>query len=213
LRGHPVLGDISIDLSVGGKVIDTGILVGSSGSGKSLLLRSCAFGWGAAAISRGTLTGHSLRGCRVRLNYEIDGEVAVIEMSEDKVTGSPLFHQKRETDRNLVLFYGVDRVITHRHRDSEEPMGISSILSIVCDIFVKDSVRDSVILIDDFDLGLDEQSMKLFWAFLWKHHRNLGNQLIVGMRRGIGLSGREIRLPHEMDILGEAIKLAKKEGI
>lgn len=212
LKDHERLGNVSVSMMVGGQVGEVGIIVGGCGSGKSLLLGGAAYGWAGVSLRRGTASGYSVDSGRLRVDLECEGEVGYVDIEGDRLSGSPIFARKKEPHRNLILYYDFRRLQCARSPEPR-PLGVNVIEDIVTDVLSQSPVKDSVILIDDFDLGLDVADQKAFWAFLWKNSRTNNNQMIVSMRKSIGLSGLEFVLPHRENPLDLAMKLVKKEGV
>lgn len=206
LRDHPALGNLSLEFRTEGRVDDACWLVGGSGSGKSLVALIAAMGWGASMRKGGLPL--ALNGARARVDFEIGGEVAICQAQDGLVTGSPLLHEKwgqLPLMENSLLHYDYRRVMGAGSRD--QPLGVRSVSPILADLN-RGGIRDSVVVIDDFDLGLDAGDQRAFWAHLWKHHRSQGNQLIVTAKRGLGLA-REIALERRENVVVAAEALLK----
>lgn len=213
VREHPRLGDLSVEFrSTDGKVDEACWLVGGCGSGKTMLTDMVAWAWGCALKNHGF--SHLIKECRVRVDFEVGGEIAVCDSGEyGRFGASPLLGGKIDLKgmKNLVLKYGRERLNQGAIRSDDGCTGVEAVYPLLDDIS-KGVVTDSVILVDDFDLGLDITDQKLFWSYLWKHHRSMGNQLIATGRRSMGFA-REIMLPMRENPIELALERIKRGKI
>ncbi len=211
LRGHPSLGDLSVEFRTEDRVDEGCWLVGGCGSGKTLVTDIAAMAWGSAALNREL--PYAVRDCRVRVDFEINGEIAVCQSEGDRFGVSPLLRGKidKEAGKHMLMRYGQERLNSNVFFGVPgESAGVGACYPILADLS-NGNVSDSVILIDDFDLALDSQDQKVLWSHLWKHHRSQGNQLIVTARRSLGLC-REIQLWTRQNPVELALKsLAQKK--
>lgn len=209
LKDHPKLGNLSVEFHQNGKIDEAVFLFGGCCAGKTLLLDLATACW-AASTERGWQC-YVLRDCRARIDFEVGGELAMCQIEGDKITGSPLLKSKIDFEgrSGLLLRYGrVDPSEFGFGRSGGETAGTQSMYFPIQDLIVNGGIKDGIVLIDDFDTGLDYADQKAYWAYLWKHYRSLGCQMIVTGRRGLGVC-REIGLLHRenpIDLVLEDIK-------
>lgn len=186
IYGHKRLGDVTIDFRETNGVAEGLWLVGGCGAGKTFVTECIASAWGSGALNRSL--PYEVQDCRVRVDFDVKGSVAVCQADNGRFSGSPMLRIDSGSRSGLVLHYGMDRV-----NGFKGSSGVRSVQAIIQDL-ANGGITDSVILIDDFDLGLDSGDQKLFWSYLWRNYNSGGNQLIVTGKRGLGLV-REIVLP------------------
>jgi len=208
LRGHPLLGDVTVDMrDETGKAYGAVTLIGGCGVGKTLMSDIAGICWGSSVAGKDL--PYSLQGCRGRVEFEVGSEIAIVELEGSRATGSPLLRSTSSIEgrRGVLLKYGLERLGSlGQGIGSSQPLGVRSVHSICSDIS-SGGFSDSVIWVDDLDLGLSVNDQKAFWSYLWKHHRSGGNQLIASLRQDIGLSGHKVLLSGGFNPVEQALKL------
>jgi len=209
LRGHSVLGDMSLDFrSVGGVVSSLVGLVGGNGSGKSLVSDMISYGWGGSVLNKRLPVALNADFCR--LDFEDSGEILSIHIRGDQVDASTklavLFDNS--LNRNMVLKYDSQRVSNlplWTKMAGNQSLGVRAIWPIISDLHEK-NVSDSIIVIDDFDIGLDRVSQYGLFKHLRNHYRSKRNQLILLSHEKISKAdGVWLDLPVRVDSLESAM--------
>lgn len=198
LFDHPVLGDLSLDFrDEEGWVQPVTIVQGGNGAGKTAIHSSIgsllAIGRQPSLVRPFQAVGAK----RGRLDVEHNGEIASIQVDGDRVAGGAGWLREsfkldidvvsgRSTMEMGVLSYSSDRA-TRAGVPDFYPLGVKMLAPIFFDLQAN-LVRDSVILVDDLELGLDEGMQWEVLKHLSKQCRAGGNQLIVTTRckRGAG---------------------------
>lgn len=203
------MGSFSVSFIDEGRIRDQLLLVGGCGAGKSLILDCIAGAWGAS-ISRSGRPIYPLQGnCQVRVDFEINGEVAVISMRGDRADTHSLLMDSWDPVRhfNGVLYYGKERFqrLPTGAMVEVDSAGVMAVWAVLADLHTR-GMRDGVLMIDDFDMGLDSDDQKAFWAHLWRETHSLGMQLVVGTRQGYTLSGFKVKLEKRVDPIQVAMK-------
>lgn len=201
IRGLETIDDISLDFRDSkSRTSDLIGLVGGNGSGKSLIAEMMSMGWGASLQDR--CLPYRLRADFCRLDFEHDNEMLSIHIRGDQVDASSKLAALFDVNssRHMVLKYDYNRLnklpiwAKKRGRHSS---GVNVLWPMLSDLHTKD-VRDSIIIIDDFELGLDAKGKMDLFRYMRRHHGSKGNQVIMMMREKIekadglwiGLEGR-----------------------
>lgn len=115
------------------------------------------------------------------VEFDNDGEITVGIMKSGKIVQKPvvrMLQRATEVDGGILSYFSDRRI---------DDWGGRAIVPIITDMS-GGGVRNSVIIIDDFDLGLDCFSAREFLGWLLRKSLERNNQLIV-MSRSDGLYG------------------------
>ncbi len=186
VRDHVELGSFSVDLRDNGDILGQVAIIGNNGSGKSMLVDAISYGWAASfgKNDRGYIKSGS---CRV--DFEIDGEIQVVQVTSSNVSCSTVLSRRfdREKIRNGVIRYGMERFDAVQVGN----LGQRNVEYVLGDLRKMAGMRGNVILIDDMDIGLDEPGVVEYYNELKR--LCVGNQLVVTGRREVsGVTGRRL---------------------
>jgi hypothetical protein len=192
LKGHKDLGDVNIEIrGEDGSTPRSFLVVGGNKSGKSLvnsMIREC---WACSIEDR---RGRGIEGVSGYVSYEYDGEIFVVRVSNGKVEGNKGLRRISNIEKRTgcVLDYG-KRLLWKGGSGTDwgTDWGIRTMLQ---DLMRKDAARESVALIDDFDIGLDSISREKLYQLLFQYNSNLNNQLILFSREKMNYISRSCEL-------------------
>jgi len=185
LRGHETLPDISLDMRDDSGACSSLVGIhGGCGAGKSLLADLLSLGW--ASSVQGRRLPFALNGDFCRLDFEESGEILSIHIRGDQVDFSTKLSNLFDAtlNRHMVLKYDSQRIqrLPLWTRDSgSQPLGVKALWPIVSDLHQRE-IKNSIIVVDDFDLGLDRIAQAEVFRYLRRHHRSKGNQVILLLR-------------------------------
>jgi len=193
IRGHKVLGSFSLDFSHEGKVGSNILLYGGNCSGKTLLLDLISYIYRSIYSSR--KPSFEFEGDYCRIDFDYKNEIIPILIRGSEVEGvhkiAALFGKKSD---NMILHYKqsllLDLPYDKFSNISYRNLGLRVLYPLLSDLH-NHTIRDSIILIDDFDFGLDSLSVSNLYRYLYSHHGTLGNQLILTSHKS-----------YDLDILG-----------
>jgi len=208
-----MLSDIHLEFKdSGGRVAACSALDGGCGAGKTLLIDLIAMSWAGSVRKRGM--PWTLHAEMARVDFEFGGEVAAVHIRGDRVDGHPLLAAKfdKERDREMVLKYDSSRISGMRDwtntESSNTESGIAATYPILADLHFRD-VRDSVILIDDFDLALSQDDTFSFFRYLQRHYIGRNNQLILTGHSLPKIGAALFHLPDGSDPIEKSKQLIK----
>jgi len=229
IRGCDVISDMNLefrDASAG--ILDVVMLFGGNGSGKSFILGSIARAWSSSILTGGSVELPYVSDL-LRIDYELSNEIIGVHIRRGRLDKSSALAKGAEVIvgdkprvKNGIVYYSSNRGIISRSTirggfglcDS-----ICNIFPIIYDLHMRD-VRDSIIMVDDWDMGLDEDARKGFYNHLVRHSSGRNNQVIlssssipsswVPFQSIVKLSGRMDPIQSSMGFLG---KVNDFEGI
>lgn len=210
LKGHQCLGDISLDFrSPEGRVLSEIVITGSNGSGKTLLAELVAMGWGSAVMP-GSYP-YNLRAEYARVDFEVGSEITSVEVRGGRVEKNALLRGKinRTNRENVVVFYDksrLERIPFLGQMPKADNSGVAAVYPVLFDIMRTGGARDSVVVIDDIEMGLDEQAVSDFWTLVRKHCLSSGNQLIFTTKGRVLPTAKIYKLEHRDDPIQVAVE-------
>jgi hypothetical protein len=184
------LDDISLDFRrESGGVHQCSLIHGLNGSGKSYLLDSVSQCWGACVLEK----RHSdmpFISDMFRVDFDIGTRIVSLHMRRGNLdksrTLSEVCEQNFKTNsfRNCVIYYDRNRSgLAYTYGGIKNPStSTTSVYATLYDMHHRD-VRDSVILIDDWDMGLDKESAYSYYREITKNAGSKGNQVILTSSR------------------------------
>lgn len=186
------------------------LLYGENGSGKSLLCSAIFDTFSPAVSSKKT---SSIPGKSWQVDYSVKNEICTVSIRNGQIDQSRLLKKYAliNTDNaeaeNIVLGYGRSRL----DGPSSLPSGSRTFYSILSDLHRK-KAKDSVIIIDDFDLGISEKNSKELLHHIYKNYSSRNCQLIItsispfmkNLVQDIG--GNVIELKDSVSVLDYTIK-------
>jgi predicted ATPase len=191
----------------------TGI-IGGNGSGKTTLVESIG-----ATLRRGSYLRKEVE--RV-VEFDIDGEIhssviregAVVQGISKGFFSWRGFTVEGRPVRDALLVYDSLVRVSHCARNySTAPMAVGLVAQVLQD-FYKWDIQNSVVVIDDLEMGLSDSSAREFLQALIRKVLEKDNQLIVTTRRESCLSLIPVeswrRLGEGTKVVEEAIKTLKK---
>lgn len=196
VKGHPMLGDITVDVRGEDGVVPRVFGIwGATGTGKTLISKMIRSAWMSSVSDRIDYELYS--GLSGYVTFEAGEEVMVVRVEGGVVQGNEGLrgYTKLEKREHCVVHYGKDRVWSSGKRT----LGEAGLYWIFRDALWSGAVRDSVVLIDDFDLGLDSISREKAYEAVFQLHAPLGNQLILLSREPVAAVGRSMKLGDRRD--------------
>lgn len=169
-------------------------LYGNNNSGKTLMMLS------ASAIFAKAVTGSSQKlweKVSSTIEFDLGGSISTGAIKNGVIIQNivnPGIKHDKASYSNGLLVYDVNRVFNNLAKGKD--FAISSISWIIED-YMRVNIKNSVIWIDSFDLGLDCNTANDFLKFLIKKSLEKDNQLIVSTNRIESLS----HMPSESRIL------------
>lgn len=213
------MSDISLEMRDSDRsLLNVVLLNGLNGSGKTFLLSAIADSWGYSVLS-GT-KGELPYSCKLlRIDFDMGNEICSLHIRNGNLEKSTTMARVSEISlgekpfiRNGVVFYSVDRVQSVRNT-IENGQGLSDsvchVYAILYDLY-KREIRDSILLIDDWDRGLDVEAAKAFYLQVTKHALSRNNQVILSSSRVPGnyISERSVvKLEGRVNPVDRAISL------
>lgn len=186
IRGSSAVSDMNLEFRDSeSNPLGVVLLLGKNGSGKSYILGSIARAW-----SNSVLTGGSSELLYVadmlRIDYEVGNEICGVHVRRGHLERSSTLAKVAEIGdgsrvRNGVVYYSGDRSVLTRNTvrgGTQLSESVSLVFPVVYDLHMRD-VRDSIILVDDWDRGLDEEGRRGFYNHMVRHVLGKGNQLIL----------------------------------
>ena len=162
-------------------------IFGKNGSGKSYILGSIARSWSGSILS-GSSTDLSYIADMLRIDYELGTDICSVHIRRGSLETSSTLAKFADIDvgenphiKNGVIYYSSNRLVITRSTvrgGSNFPGSTCSVFPIIYDLHMR-GIRDSVILIDDWDQSLDKESRKSFYTHLTRHAFSKGNQVIL----------------------------------
>lgn len=195
-------------------------IVGDNGSGKTTLLESISHIWQCSLENRLKRVFLFDKAIGASIDFEVGGAITtgVFQGSEIKQNVITRVSYSSGGIQNGILYYGTfsrSMESVYRHGDSEGRFGSGkgysfNIVSLLLRDFYSGDIRDSVILIDDFDLGLSFSSARKLLQLLIRKSLEKNNQLIVTtvheeVLEGIG-EGSLFQLPSSTDLIDTVVK-------
>ncbi len=181
IRGHEKLGNLDVDLTQGtGEIPRAFALIGGNYSGKSLVMDVVRRAWLSCWAGK-TGIGSYGGGCTAQVNFEKAGEIFVVRY-EGQFISNPGLGTRSDYDNrsNMMLWYGSERL-----GDGDwKSLGARNTGPLLMDKHscIKPEVSNSIVLVDDFDAGLDVAAREKFYQALFEYHSGLGNQLVITSR-------------------------------
>lgn len=222
IRGSGTISDMNLEFrDEDSRSLNTVYIFGKNGSGKTFILSSIAHAW-----SHSVLTGGSSElpyvADMLRIDYELGNEICGVHIRRGRLDKSSALAKRSDIGvgdnphvNNGLVYYSSDRAGLSR----STVRGGMQISESVCNVFpiIYDlhhrNLRDSIILIDDWDKGLDEDSKKSFYSHLSRHALSRGNQLIlsssvvapdwISSQSVVSLTGRVDPVQRAMTHLGQ----------
>ena len=218
IRAKNASSDISLDLMDNeGKLVEQCLLRGNLLSGKSLICHLVSSSWSSSILSHSNLDlGLDIE--MVRVDFVVGSEIVSVHIRNGLIEPSSLLAKAGDVcigDRahvhGGVLYYSSlrENYMEYVNAEYHGSGAINRCLPIIYDLQMKD-IKDSIILIDDWDLGLDAASAKLFYTFISSHSHSGGNQLILtssSAKPGYIADRSCFELSGGSDIISECLKV------
>ncbi len=188
IRGSKDIEDTNLEFKDSdGNILNIVMLFGKNGSGKSYIMSSIARGWSSSVLSGGS-TELPYVADMLRIDYEVGREICGVHIRRGRLDKSATLAKAADVSvgdkphvKNGIVYYSAERTGVTRstvRRGSQLSESVCSVFPVVYDLHMRD-VRDSVILVDDWDRGLDDESRKSFYTHLTRHALGKGNQLVL----------------------------------
>jgi len=224
IRGKSSLRDISLDfMTEDGEMLPQSILRGNLGTGKTLILQLVAAAWSRSVLSHPNLE-MALDADMVRVDFQVGAEIASVHIRNGRIEPSDVLARAADVEvgeggqrvHHGIVYYSVARggYVEFTNLERSVPDGIQRCLPVIYDLQMRD-IRDSVVLIDDWDMGLDDSARKSFYNHISRHAHNSGNQLILSSAAkapGFFPSRGIHELEGGLDIISECLKLLAEVG-
>ena len=181
---------IEIDYGHGKKIVDfrkdgaypsplIGIL-GNTGSGKTLLMKSTLFLFRRMATNNVPVLWDKLSST---VEFDLGSTISTGVIKKGVITqniADPDSRTSKLRYENGLLIYDDRRYISGFMAGSE--FSVASIEGVIKDLY-KGEIRNSVIWVDNYDLGLDNKNSRDFLQLLMKKSLERDNQLVVSSTR------------------------------
>jgi hypothetical protein len=168
-----------------------------------------AMGWAGSVMDKRLPVALNADFCR--LDFEHDNEILSIHIRGDRADASTKLAALFDSalNRHLILKYDHQRAgnlpLWTREKGGQ-PFGVNVVWPILSDLHKKD-VRNSVVLVDDFDMGLDRTSQLALFKHLRRHYGSKNNQLILMMKEKIGKAdGVWLELEGGINVIEESMQ-------
>ncbi len=205
LKGHESVSDLSLSLKGSdGAISDVVALLGSSGSGKSLLIDAISSAW-ANSIAGGTRW--DVKSDYLRIDFEVANEIYVSHLRGGSIDAHQSLKDAFSRDE-LVMKYDLSRLVGIPYWiGGHECSGVNAVYPMMSDIHTK-GIRNSVVLIDDLDLVLGSDDVRRVFHYLRRHYVGSGNQLIFSCRSTDWISGsvQVVELGGGVDVIDRCMK-------
>lgn len=182
------LQDINLEFKEdNGSILNNVCVFGKNGSGKTYMMGCIARAWSACVLSKAS-TELPYVAKMLRIDFEVKNEIVslhirngIVEKSSTLVKNAEVFVGDEAKVRHGIVYYASNRGAVTRST-VREGMGIAESVAltfpVIYDLHMRD-VTDSVVMVDDWDMGLDVESARNFYSHLVKHTLSKGNQLIL----------------------------------
>lgn len=185
---------------------DSVIIKGGNGAGKSLVCRVICEAFKPAVTKN---IQSSLEGDWT-VEFEVGAEIGAVSIRNGKIDSLGLLKKYislEEKVNNCVVVYGSSRSMGPESFCG----GIRSSYAILHDLHMR-QVSNSVIIIDDFDLGLTLPNQEKLFKHLRKNYAAKNCQLIITVKEWTLdlLESQVIDLSNQIDVISDTIKLLGK---
>ncbi len=177
LKGHSVLGDISVDVRGEDGVVPRSFGIwGGTGTGKTLLFKMIRAAWTKSVLGRDDYELYP--GATGYVTFEADDEVYLVRVQDGVAEGNAGLGKLSNLEKiqHCLTPYGSNRI---GHSSEKQSLGERNVYWLMRDALWSGVARDSIVLVDDFDVGLDSFSRERVYYELFKLHGALGNQVIL----------------------------------
>lgn len=210
VKGHGVVGDISVDVrGEDGLVPRSFGIWGDTGTGKSLVFKMIRAAWMKSVSGRDDC--ELWPGVSGYVTFEVEDEVFLVRVQDGIVEGNPGLGKLSNIEKvqHCLAAYGDNRIWGVLEKQT---LGERNVYWLMRDAMRSGVARDSIILVDDFDMGLDSGLREKVYAELFKIHASLGNQVILTGRSPVEAIGRYVTLNGREDdwLLGLREKLKEQ---
>lgn len=216
LRSSSFSASISF-LTETGRVQDVTGIAGSNLTGKTTLLRFIRNAYTSAAVE-GAIFPRYFDDMDGEVDWEINGVISTSVLRKGQFTQNSLIPKLVLSHRNHVpekledIFLSYDTqtrigllLVNELH---SIPPAVTLLSQIFAD-FHNHKVKNSVVFIDDFNLGLDKSNQVVFLSKIIRTVLKRDNQLIVTCHESESLGGMDVanirQLSGSYDVVGEAI--------
>lgn len=186
-------------------------LFGSSGSGKTILMKAARWIFRNGANENSNFP--ALEGVNSLVEFDLGSGIATGVIRNGTIVQKLVYPEMTMSEGKIsggMLFYGSERA---NFFVFQAPLASSEICvrNILHDLY-KGTIENSVIWIDDFSLGLDDDLSKEFLQILIKKSLERNNQLIVSTNReeflqGVGSENIRTLAKLDTNLLQRVIKL------
>lgn len=170
-----------------GSILNNVCVFGRNGSGKTYMLGCIARAWSACVLSKASAELPYVAKM-LRIDFEVNNEIVslhmrngIVEKSSTLVKNAEVFVGDEAKVRHGIVYYASGRGSVSRstvRSGTQLSDSVSVTFPVVYDLHMRD-VTDSIVMIDDWDLGLDAESSRNFYSHLVKHTLSKGNQLVL----------------------------------
>lgn len=188
VRGSSAIEDVNLEFrDSSSNPLNIVLLLGKNGSGKTYILGSIARTWSNSVLTSGTQEIPYIADM-MRIDYEMGNEICSVHVRRGRLEKSSTLAKYADVNvgdnphvKNGIVYYSSDRGTMSRstvRNGTQLNESVSLVFPILYDLHMRD-IRDSVILIDDWDKGLDEDGRKGFYSHMVRHILSKGNQLVL----------------------------------
>jgi len=162
-------------------------LFGKNGSGKSYIAGAIARAWSNSVLSGGSAELPYLADM-IRIDFEVGTEIVALHIRRGSLEKSSTLAKVADVSvgdkphvRNGIVYYSAGRGVVTRSTVRSGGMLSDSVANVFPPLydFTMREIRDSVIIVDDWNLGLDTESAEGFYGKLTRNALSKNNQLIL----------------------------------
>lgn len=196
VKGHGVVGDLSVDVRGEDGVVPRSFGIwGETGTGKSLVFKMIRAAWMKSVLGRDDY--ELWPGASGYVTFEVDDEVFLVRVQDGVAEGNAGLGKLSNLEKvqHCLTSYGDNRIWSE---SGKKTLGERNVYWLLRDAMMSGVARESIVLVDDFDVGLDSFSRERVYYELFKIHGALGNQVILtginsvsAIQRYVTLNGRK----------------------
>jgi hypothetical protein len=188
IRGSKDIEDQSLEFKDSeGSTLNMIHVFGRNGSGKSYIAGAIARGWSGSVLGNSP-TELPYVADMIRMDFEVGTEIVALHIRRGNLEKSSTLSKAAEVSvgdkpfvKNGIIYYSSNRGVVTRSTVRSGSLLSDSVSNCFPPLydFTMREIRDSVVIIDDWDMGLDVESSSSFYGKLVRNALSKGNQLVL----------------------------------